>query len=82
MRTILFEEREVVIRKAMGSFPEVKKATTELEVIRVVDTGIDIRAFLSVDNISFCRVLSDSKDYKPLVEWSEVDVNNKIMDLL
>ena len=82
MRTILFEEREVVIRKAIGSIPEVKKITTELTVVNIVDTGIDVRAFLSIEGIPFARPLCNRSNYRPLSEWTEVEINNKLIDIL
>lgn len=82
MRTILFEEREVVLRKAIGSIPAISKVCTELEVLQIIDTGIDIRLSLSIDNTNFARMLCNRAAYKPLVEWTEVEINNKIIDIL
>lgn len=82
MRILLFEEREVVLCKAFGNLPEVKKLCTELEVLQIIDTGIDIRLSLSINSINFSRMLCNRDTYKPLVEWTEEEVNNKIIDIL
>jgi hypothetical protein len=82
MTTILFEEREVILRKTLGNIPEVKKLCTELSVLQIIDTGIDIRLSLMIDNTPFARMLCKRENYKPLSEWTEVEINNKIMEVL
>jgi len=75
-RKITFEEKTITIS------PEVSGETDNVTLLNVVDTGSAIKAKLRVMMISFEKTLWQGASYKPLAEWTQLEIDNKIIDVL
>lgn len=75
-RKITFEEKTITIS------PELSGETDNVTLLSVVDTGTVIKANLKVMNIKFEKTLWEGAQYQPLVEWSELQIDNRIIEVL
>ena len=75
-RKITFEEKTITIS------PELSGETDNVTLLSVVDTGTAIKANLRVMNIKFEKTLWEGAQYKPLNEWTQLEIDNRIIELL
>lgn len=75
-RKISFEEKTITIS------PELSGETDSVTLLSVVDTGTAIKASLRVMNIKFEKTLWEGAQYQPLVEWTQSQIDNKIIEVL
>lgn len=75
-RKITFEEKNIIVS------PELSGETDNVTLVEVNDTGTSIKAKLRVLNISFEKTLWDGAQYQPLASWTELQIDNRIIELL
>jgi hypothetical protein len=75
-REIIFEEKTITIS------PELSGETDNVTLMEVVDTGTSIKAKLRVMNIRFEKILWEGAQYQPLADWTPLQIDNKIIEVL
>lgn len=78
-RTFTIPEKEIVVQ------PEIKRSGTEIVIFSVMDDGGCVIASWSFAGKSFTEVLWDensSPSYSDVGQWSDTDVNNRIIEIL
>lgn len=75
-RRIIFEEKTITIS------PELSGETDNVTLIEMIDTGSIIKAKLRVMNISFEKTLWEGAQYQALNQWSELQIDNRIIEVL
>lgn len=75
-RKITFEEKTIIVS------PEISGETDNVTLLNMVDTGTAIEADLIIMNIQFKKILWEGAQYQPLADWTELQIDNKIIELL
>jgi len=76
MKTLTFTEKSINIR------PNLSVTATELKIIGINNMCEKVVAHIFIGGYPKCIVLWEGIDYKPMSEWTEVEINNKIMEVL
>jgi len=82
MRKLNFDEKNILVRKAIGHLVAINITSSNVNVIDVIDTRNDIRVYLKIDNYIFSRILWKGLDYNPLSEFNQQEIDNRIIDLI
>lgn len=75
-RRIAFEEKTITVS------PEISGETENVTLMDVVDTGSVIKAKLRVLHIPFEKILWEGAQYQPLDQWTNLQIDNRIIELL
>jgi hypothetical protein len=82
MRILDFDNKDITIRQAHGKLPLLVVNANTLTILTIRDTGKSIVAYLMVDGKNMVKVLWENQAYSPIDNWTQEQVNTRILELI
>jgi len=82
MRSITFEEKEIIVRPEIGRIPSITKTVSEIKLVKMMDTSVSIVACLQIDKNLVTKTLWEKEEYQPLSKWTTEQIDVRILELL